>query len=101
MTKIIYKTVSPYALTPQSNWSIGLYNHRSIPSFGDDRAYTIERKYHNRPDWLAYHLYGDSELYWVFMVRNMNVIRDPIWDFEEGVEIYITSKENLKKTLGL
>lgn len=101
MTKIVYPNTSPYALTPQSNWSIGLYVHRPIPETSDDTEYTIESKYQNRPDLLAYDLYGKSELYWVFMVRNMNVIRDAIWDFDTGVTIFLPSVDSLKKNLGI
>jgi hypothetical protein len=101
MSQVIYGPNSPYSLTPQSNWSIGNYVHRSIPAAVDDEEFTITREYHIRPDKLAAERYGDSQLYWVFMVRNMNVIRDPLWDFAEGVTIYLPTKESLKKNLGL
>ena len=101
MTKFTFSAASPYALTPQSNWSIGLYNHRSISPDGSDRLFAIDPKYNNRPDLHAYDLYGDAELYWVFMVRNMNLIRDPLWDHEAGKEIYFPTKERLRKVLGI
>jgi hypothetical protein len=101
MAKVTYGLESPYALTPQSNWAIGNYVHRSIPAQGDDAEYTIPSEYNHRPDILADELYGNPELYWVFMVRNMNVIRDPLWGFEEGLTIYLPSKKSLKKNLGL
>jgi len=96
MSKVTYPSSSPYALTPQSNWAIGLYKHRSIPESVDDVPYKVEQKYHNRPDLLAAELYGDAQYYWVFMIRNMNLMRDPLWDFVAGLEIYIPSRERLK-----
>lgn len=34
------------------------------------------------------------------MVRNMDVIRDPIWDFQAGIQIYVPSDTRLKQILG-
>jgi hypothetical protein len=57
--------------------------------------------YENRPDLLAYDLYGNAALWWVFIARNPNVIEDPLLDFRAGVSIYIPKKETLVKDLGL
>jgi len=40
-------------------------------------------------------------LWWVFAIRNPNVIQDPIFDFQPGVIIYIPQKTNLTTALGL
>jgi hypothetical protein len=98
MTKIQYPSTSPYAITPQSNWAIGLYKHRPIIASDDDKLLPIAAKYHHNSPLLAADLYGDASLYWVFMLRNMNIFRDPIWGLEAGMEIYIPSKENLRKS---
>jgi hypothetical protein len=50
---------------------------------------------------LAYDLYGNANLWWVFAQRNPNVIKDPIWDFEEGLRFFIPKKSNVEQALGL
>ena len=100
MAYINYSNASPYAGTSQAEWHIGRYQHRKIFPAGDDEYMTVEPKYHNRPDLLAYDLYGNPQYWWVFCARNMDSIRDPIWDFVSGLEIVVPSKKNLKATLG-
>jgi hypothetical protein len=50
---------------------------------------------------LAYDLYGDSGLWWVFAVRNPNVIKDPVFGFIAGLAIYIPQKTTLVSDLGI
>jgi len=78
-----------------------LMDIRPIPSEPDDFKYTIEGQYNNRPDLLAYDLYGNPKLWWVFVQRNMSVLKDPIYDFTPGTTIYIPKKSNLEKFLGI
>jgi hypothetical protein len=96
-----YSNSSPWALTPQNNLFLELLEIRSVPAEADDFRYTIENQYRHRPDLLAYDLYGDSKLWWVFVQRNMSVIKDPIYDFEPGVTIFLPKKSNLEKFLGV
>ena len=74
---------------------------RPVPAEKDDIEYKIETQYRHRPDLLAYDLYGNSKLWWVFMQRNMSVIKDPIYDFEPGTTIKIPKKSNLQTYLGI
>jgi hypothetical protein len=37
----------------------------------------------------------------VFVQRNMSVLKDPIYDFEPGVVIYLPKKNNLQTFLGV
>ena len=50
---------------------------------------------------LAFDLYGDSALWWVFKARNPNAIDDPIFDFQAGMKIYIPNKGTLEAELGV
>jgi len=50
---------------------------------------------------LAFDLYGDSGLWWVFAARNPNTIEDPLLDFRAGTTIYIPNKATLTSDLGL
>ena len=96
-----YSNSSPYALTRQNGLYLELLNVRAIPAEADDFLYTIELQYEYRPDLLAYDLYGNSHLWWVFVQRNMESIQDPIYDFEVGKQIYIPKKSNLRNHLGV
>ena len=96
-----YTKSSPWATTPQNNLYLELLNIRPVPAEPDDFVYTIENQYRHRPDLLAYDLYGNEKLWWVFVQRNMSIIKDPIYDFEPGTVIYIPKKSNLNKYLGV
>lgn len=98
---VVYKNTSAYATTTQNNFYLNLLKIRPVPAEKDDFLYTIENQYRYRPDLLAYDLYGDPALWWVFVQRNMSIIRDPIYDFEPGTQIYIPKQSNLQKFLGI
>lgn len=100
MSKIRYRATSPYALTPQTDQSIGLYVPRPIPVNSGDTEFVVTPRHHNRPDLLAHDLYGSVGYWWVFMVRNLNLIRDPIFDLKAGMTIVVPSPEHLKKVIG-
>lgn len=96
-----YSKSSPYSNTSENNLYLELLEIRPVPAEDDDFIYTIENQYKHRPDLLAYDLYGDAALWWVFTQRNMDVIKDPIFDFEPGVIIRCPKKSNLQKYLGV
>jgi hypothetical protein len=72
-----------------------------VPEESDDISYTIENQYEHRPDLLSYDLYGTPKLWWVFVQRNMEVIKDPIYDFKPGTTIRLPKKSNLNRYLGI
>lgn len=96
-----YRKSSPWAATKQNKLYLELMQIRPVPGQSDDFQYVIENQYRHRPDLLAYDLYGDPKLWWVFVQRNMDVIKDPIYDFEPGVTIFIPKKSNLQNRLGI
>ena len=96
-----YNNASPWAHTRQNSLYLELLEIRPVPAEPDDYKYVIENQYRHRPDLLAYDLYGNTKLWWVFIQRNMNVIKDPIYDFEPGTVIYLPKRSNLEKFLGV
>lgn len=68
---------------------LGLNKLPKIPATLDDEPYTIGHGYEGRPDLLADILYQDSKLWWVFALRNPDLIKDPIRDFKTGVMIMV------------
>lgn len=96
-----YSKSSPYYNTGTFGPFLDILEYRAIPKIANDVEYRIDAMYKYRPDMLAYDLYGDSKLWWVFTSRNPNVLKDPIFDFVPGQIIYIPTKETLVSTLGL
>ena len=56
-----------------------------------DEQYAIDPAYDQRPDLLAHALYNNSGLWWVFALRNPDVIKDPLRDFKAGTIIFLPS----------
>lgn len=96
-----YSKTSPYYTTGVFGNFLDVINYRPISKKLDDVVYKVDKVYQNRPDMLAYDLYGDAALWWVFKARNPNVIDDPLLDFRAGITIYIPKKDTLVLDLGL
>lgn len=96
-----YSQLSPYSNTKQNSLYLELLQIRPVPAEADDFEYTIENQYENRPDLLAFDVYGDSKLWWVVVQRNLEILKDPIFDFVPGTKIYLPKENNLKQFLGI
>jgi hypothetical protein len=97
-----YPTSSPYYLTPVvNNVYLDIMTNRPIFSDPTDVYWEITATYNLRPDLLASDLYNDSRLWWVFAQRNPNKLKDPLFDFVNGVNIYIPTLDALKASLGI
>ena len=96
-----YSNTSPYYATPQNEINLEQMVARTITAEADDQTYTIERTYAYRPDLLAYDYYGTPKLWWVFAQRNMDIIKDPVFDMLAGTTIFIPDPAKLKKSLGI
>jgi len=97
----VYRQSSAYRLTGVNRNALDILVYRNITKQPDDIAFTINSIYALRPDKLAYDLYNDSNLWWVFAVRNPAVIEDPIFDFQAGRTIYIPKLATLQQDLGI
>jgi len=97
----IYSNTSPWYVTAINNNYLDILSIRPVAADVDDFLYTIESQYAFRPDLLAYDLYGDPTLWWVFIQRNLDMLQDPIFDFVPGTQIYIPKNSSLKTVLGL
>jgi hypothetical protein len=98
----MYASTSPYYKTKVVNGQyLDLLQIRPIPAEPDDVLYTIEPQYTYRPDLLAFDMYGDKNLWWVFSQRNIEKLKDPIYDFISGTEILVPKGPVLKRLLGL
>lgn len=97
-----YPQTSPYALTNiVNNTFLDVMANRPVPADANDVFWTISAAYNLRPDLLAYDLYDDSRLWWVFAQRNPNRLKDPLFDFVAGTSIYLPQQDLLRTALGL
>jgi hypothetical protein len=98
----LYPASSPYYNTGiVNNTFLDVMINRQIPLEPSDIYWQITSVYAFRPDTLAYDLYSDSRLWWVFASRNPNRLKDPYFDFIEGVGIYLPKLDALKQVLGI
>ena len=97
-----YIGTSPWYNTPtQEGQYLDILKIRPIPAESDDVLITIEPQYNHRPDLLAFDLYGDKDLWWVFAQRNIEILKDPIFDLVPGIEIYVPKGDALTRVLGI
>jgi hypothetical protein len=96
-----YNKTSPYFTTSLDNKYLDVINFRDIPAQADDVVFTVTKNYEYRPDLLAYDLYNDVNLWWVFSVRNRSILKDPIFDMAAGRKIYLPKLATLQSALGI
>jgi hypothetical protein len=96
----VYDSTSPYYLTGYSQFFLDTMTNRPIPKQPDDILFQINLTYQYRPDLLAFDLYNNSKLWWVFYQRNPNTLQAPPLDFAAGVSIYLPKLSTLKSALG-
>ena len=95
-----YGPTSPYANTGYTQFFLDVMVNRPIPRSADDLLFTINTTFEYRPDLLAFDLYDNATLWWVFYQRNPNTLQAPPLDFKEGVLIYLPKITTLKSVLG-
>jgi hypothetical protein len=83
------KDTSPYALTPIKDFYLDVWVPRSIPKSDFDKIVVIPPQFDQRPDLMSQSEYGTPRLWWVFCMRNPDLIIDPINDFLAGLEIFV------------
>ena len=99
MTK--YSKTSPYFKTEVVNGYLDVMTFRDIPYEKDDILFEVTSTYEHRPDLLAYDLYKDQRLWWVFALRNKSILKDPVFDMNAGTKIYLPKLSTLKTSLGI
>lgn len=95
-----YDPTSPYYNTSYSQFFLDVMTNRPIPKESDDILFKINSTYQYRPDLLAYDLYDNAGLWWVFYQRNPNTLQKPPLDFKVDTSIYIPKLATLQTALG-
>lgn len=101
MTDVAYSKSSPYYNTDTYGIFLDVMKSRNIPADSSDIVYQIDAIYNHRPDLMAFDLYSNPELWWVFAVRNPDILKDPLFDFKAGTIIYVPKKSAIIASLGL
>lgn len=94
-----YPVESPYYLSSIVGRFMTYYVHRSVKPHQLDKVTQLNNeRYVERPDLLAFDLYGDSELFWVIPVRNG--LQDPIFDLTFGKSLIIPDTTYVRSIVG-
>jgi hypothetical protein len=99
----LYSASSPYFNTNiVNNNYLDVLAYRPLPMNPTDVYMQITAVYEYRPDLLAFDLYQNASLWWVFAVRNPNLLGpDPYFNFTAGTGIYVPPLSTLKTVLGI
>jgi hypothetical protein len=95
-----YSKTSAYYGTPEWGKFLDTWIGKTIAPAMSDALYQIDHIYNLRPDLLAYDLYQDTNLWWVFAVRNPDVLVDPLLGFTTGKIIYVPTRETVRSAVG-
>ena len=102
MSNNLYPASSPYFNTDIVDGKyLDIMIDRPIPKLASDVYWKITTAYEYRPDMLAYDLYANPKLWWVFAQRNPNTLKDPYFDFLTGTGIYLPKLSTLQQVLGV
>jgi hypothetical protein len=96
-----YSRSSPYSNTQTWGPFLDVWKSVIIPPHATDAIYQIDQPYNLRPDILAYDMYKDVGLWWVFAVRNPDVLLDPLLDFTTNKIIYVPTQKVVQQAIGL
>ncbi|AXC39320.1 baseplate wedge protein 53 [Escherichia coli] len=94
-----YSQYSPYAKVKQT-WYLGYNLPRDMVPADTDDFYVIPLKYEHQPWRLAYEMYGNERLYYVFALLNPDILgEDPIYNFNSGITIRVPSNQRVQNYL--
>jgi hypothetical protein len=79
---------------------LDIFEPITVPRARDDVLWEITPEYTYRPDLLSFDVYGNKDLWWVFAQRNPDILKDPIYDFVPGTQIYLPQAKYLRQYLG-
>lgn len=71
----------------------------SIKRSVNDELYTIPAEFDERPDLVANFAYDNSRLWWVFALRNPDILKDPIRDFKAGTTIILPAANSVRNSV--
>jgi hypothetical protein len=94
----IYNDRSFLRQTSIKNFYLDVSNLPSINYTKGDYV-TVPPECEYRIDLFSYQQFGTSRLWWVIALANADIIRDPIWDFKSGMQVFIPKDSALLENL--
>ena len=91
-----HRPTSRFVSTPVKDFYLDIWKPIAIPKSANDESFVITPRYHERPDLLAFDKYGTTRLWWIFAMRNPDILVDPIRDFTSGTEITLPSLKTIE-----
>lgn len=92
----IYTGDSFYAITPIRGRFLDIWKPIELSSNLTDLVYVIPKKYELRPDLAANFFYGNPRLWYIFGLRNKDLLIDPIYDFKADLEIFVPTRDSIQ-----
>ena len=92
---VTYRRNSVYAQTEFRDFYLDLWNPPEVAVTADDLRITVTAAQAGRPDLLSQELYGTPRLWWVFAMRNPDLLKDRVNDLVAGLEIFAPQPSNL------
>lgn len=95
MAKVFYPATSIYAKTPIKNNYLDIWSARGVISSAGDEILLIPNNFHQRPDLASFQFYNTTKYWYIFALRNKDLLKDPIYDFKAGLEIFVPPLSSL------
>lgn len=99
MARAVYSPGSPYSFTPQTSTYLDIWVPPFVQPSDQDQIYIVESAFQNRPDLLSQALYNTPRLWWTFAMLNPDILKDPIYDLQPGIEIRILNESSARAFL--
>ena len=97
----VYKRDSNYSKTSMNRKYLNIYEPPlTTDTLSEETTtYIVQPKFNKRPDLMAFELFGNARLWWVFAHYNRDKLKDPIMDFTSGTEIIAPNNFQVTGTL--
>jgi hypothetical protein len=92
--------MSFYSNTNDRDFYLDLWIDPGLGFSPSDPKKSIPVEYDLRPDLMANKEYGSSRFWWVFALRNKDILIDPVEDFKAGTEIHVPNMRALSSIGG-
>ena len=99
MARAVYNPGSPYAFTPQTSMYLDIWVAPFVQPSDQDQILIVGPSFKHRPDLLSQTLYNTPRLWWIFAMLNPDILKDPIFDLQPGIEIRILDESSARAFL--
>lgn len=87
--------MSFYSNTNTREFYLDLWQDPGLAFSTSDPLEAIPVEFDRRPDLMAFNRYGNTKFWWIFALRNKDILIDPIEDFTAGTKIHVPNKRTI------